>query len=195
VGGVHESLRRETRRHHLDVERQVGFTADGLPLGAYVRLLRALHGFHAPLEARLLEAATGVAAPPFALRRRTALLARDLAALGVGRDELARTPRCEDLPPLGDPAQIAGCLYVVEGAALGGQQIARVMARRLGLDPVVGLAFFVGDGAGTGDRWREVLAWLDSVGSADGRRRRMVDSACATFDALARWLRACGGDR
>jgi heme oxygenase len=192
VAGFHELLRRATRRHHLDVEAEVGFGPDGLPPDGYLRLLRALHGFHAPLEARLRDAA-GEATPPFSLRGRSALLARDLAAFGVDRDELVRMPRCEDLPALVGREEIAGCLYVIEGAALGGQVISRIMARRL--DAGDGLAFFIGDGPGTAGRWREVLAWLELVGTTDPQRRRVVSSACATFDALGRWLRVGGGGR
>ena len=60
----------------------------------------------------------------FPLRARSELIESDLLALGLSRREIAELPRCTDLPRLSCPEDLAGCLYVLEGACLGGQVIA-----------------------------------------------------------------------
>jgi heme oxygenase len=60
---------------------------------------------------------------------------------------------------------------VLEGACLGGQVIAPVLQRRLGVAEGSGASFFVGDGAATAARWARVVAWLDDL-VAHGREAR-----------------------
>ena len=95
------------------------------------------------------------AGPPlgFPLRARSELIESDLLALGLSRRELAELPRCADLPRLSCPEDLAGCLYVLEGACLGGQVIAPVLHRRLGVAKGSGASFFVGDAEATSARW------------------------------------------
>ncbi|MDQ3264086.1 MAG: hypothetical protein M3Y59_10550, partial [Myxococcota bacterium] len=87
------------------------------------------------------------------------------------------------LPPLAGPDELAGCLYVVEGASLGGRIIAASVGPRLGLDDNRGCSFFSGDGEEPGRRWTAVLRWLDELApriDAD----RAVAAAAATFLTL-----------
>src|SRR5690349_18827043 len=95
-----------------------------LSIDRYQQVLRIFYGFYAPLEASLLRVTA--AGPPlgFPLRARCELIESDLYALGVDRRELAELPRCIDLPRLSSREDLAGCLYVLEGACLGGQVIA-----------------------------------------------------------------------
>lgn len=133
------------------------------------------------------------------LRSRASLLQRDLVALGMTPREMTTLPVCSDLPSLHEPEHLAGCLYVLEGASLGGRIIAQALNRQLALRNNSGAAFFVGDGAGTGVRWKRVLQWLEELanpGSGDGARsREIVRSACETFGPLARWVRLQGFSR
>lgn len=96
------------------------------------------------------------------------------------------------MPRLNTINHLAGAIYVVEGASLGAQVIARAVMQRFGLGRENGAAFFTGDGARTGARWRRVLVWLDErdrgrcVRDAD----EIVAGACRTFAALSTWLSA-----
>jgi heme oxygenase len=81
---------------------------------------------------------------------------------------------------------------VLEGAALGGQIIARELERQLGITRDNGAAFFVGEGAATAARWTRVLAWLDELARTGGREDEIVAAAIDTFRALTRWLHARG---
>jgi heme oxygenase len=189
AGVSHRLLRAATRELHERAEGQLAplLVGPGVTAERVRAALGALHGFHAPLEPQL-RAAMAAAGAPFALIDRTHRIARDLAALGAAPDDIARLPRCRDLPALRGAADAAGCLYVLEGAQLGGQVIARELARRLGIGRDRGASFFAGEGAGTAARWRQAAGWIDAVGDADA----VVAAARATFESLSRWLAHTG---
>jgi heme oxygenase len=85
-------------------------------------------------------------------------------------------------------AELAGCLYVLEGAALGGQVLARELARRWQLTPRTGTAFFFGGGpVETKRRWSLVLDWLERAASAGVDSASAAAAASVTFVALERW--------
>ena len=179
-------LKRRTAGLHQRVEAQLGSLTSSIQ--RYSQVLRTLHGFYAPVEARLVQLTA--ACPPlgFPLRARSALIESDLLALGVPRRELEELPRCTDLARLSCPEDLAGCLYVLEGACLGGQVVAPTLHQRLGFAKGNGASFFVGDAEATPARWNLVLTWLEGLVRAGARNEVIVNSACATFLTLARWV-------
>ena len=74
----------------------------------------------------------------FASRQKVHLLERDLIALGV---PLPLVKKSKTLPDVVDLAFAIGCLYVLEGATLGGQIISRHLAK-LEIGPGNGGLFF-----------------------------------------------------
>ena len=184
-----ERLRAETRDEHLALEADLDLVSDALSLDAYRRVLRRFHGFHAAVEA---EPAWAAAAQRVGLdpeqSRRLPLLDADLRRLGEDRPEAL--PRCARPPPLATPAEGAGCLYVLEGACLGGQVIGRHVERRLGLTPGDGARYFHGHGAATGARWRTLREGLTRWSSENDADDAIVASALATFRAMRRWCAA-----
>lgn len=186
--GLRQQLRRATADLHRRLEAQVGLLEPDLSLERYRRVLRSFLGFYAPVEAGLVSL-TAVAPPlDVPLRARSALLEHDLLSLGLTRRELAELPRCTDLPRLSCPEELAGCLYVLEGACLGGQVLAPALHRRLGVARGSGASFFVGDAAETPARWGLVLGWLERLVHTGARTEEIVASACATFLSFARWV-------
>jgi heme oxygenase len=179
-------LRDGTVELHRALEARLDLLALDLDRERYARVLSAMYGYYLPLEAALEER---VAAAPIALplRPRAPLAADDLAVLGLGRAAVAALPTCAALPTLRGRDEIAGCLYVIEGACLGGQVIASAVAPRLGLTPGRGCRFFAG-GDDVAGRWAAVVAWLDGPTAHDGPRA--VASARETFESLGRWLAA-----
>ena len=187
---MHERLRRATAAHHRALDHGLRYVlGEELSLERYGRLLAALYGFYVPLEAALSPLQTGAAALTVPLERRTALIERDLRALGT---EPALVPLCNRPPRLASFDHLAGAFYVVEGACLGGQVIAQAVTRQLGLRREHGAAFFSGDGARTAGRWKAVLAWLEARERATRAAPQITEGACRTFHALARWLSARG---
>ncbi len=182
---LRQELKRETAALHQRLEAQLGLLEPELSIDRYRRVLEIFHGFYGPVEARLVPLAAG-GAPP--LRARSGLIESDLLALGLSRREIADLPTCSDLPRLSCPEDLAGCLYVLEGACLGGRVIAPLLERRLGVAKGSGASFFVGDAEGTLARWLLVLAWLEEIGRDGALTEAIVASAHATFLTLSRWV-------
>ena len=84
--------------------------------------------------------------------------------------------------------RVLGCLYVIEGATLGGQVITRHLEKNLGITPESGGAFFAGYGAETGARWKEFCALLTAAAERVSGEDEIVASANDTFATLGRWL-------
>lgn len=127
-------------------------------------------------HARALPAAERVmAALPFArtLPTRAALLAADLAELGVGvPDPLPFTPG-------EDAGTLWGVLYVVEGSRLGGAMLARQVPSELP-------GRYLGAVHSPG-QWRAIRAALDEAAAGKGAdwTARMIAGALATFALYA----------
>ena len=93
------------------------------------------------------------------------------------------------MPAPGSVAEAFGCLYVLEGATLGGQVISRHLARELSLSPANGAAFFNGYGPETGPRWTAFLALLEAHAGQPEQQASVVEAARQTFLLLEQWLR------
>jgi heme oxygenase len=185
---VHAQLKRGTAELHRRLERALDLLDPDLSPDRYRRILECFLGFYAPVEAGLERAAAAGLALWLPIRARTELIERDLLSLGLSRRELADLPRCADLPRLSRPEEMAGCLYVLEGACLGGRVIAPVLRERLGVAQGSGASFFIGDAEGTQTRWRVFLDWLEGLVRADTQTSEIIASAQATFLAFALWV-------
>ncbi len=191
----HLRLRRDTAPQHEAIERQLDLLDPELSLHRYRLVLESFHGFYAPVESELPRLVATTPSLGFPLRPRAPLLERDLLSLGLSRSDIAALPRCADLPRLCRTEHLAGCLYVLEGACLGGQIIAKALRGRLPLTNDLGLSFFVGDGSGTGARWRLVLGWLEDLVRRGALGDEIVASARETFCSLGRWVELIGASR
>ena len=182
-------LRQETSGHHSALEARLPLLDPALSRAAYRGLLERFFGFYAPLEPALLVASEGAELGfDYAARRKAPRLERDLAALGASAGAVAALPWCTELPPLDSAPQVLGCLYVIEGATLGGQIITRNLEKNLGLTPEQGGAFFAGYGAETGPRWREFCALLTAAADRLRGEDEIVASANRTFETMLPWL-------
>ncbi len=175
-------LRSSTSASHVAIEanpRLSRLLSPNLDSDAYFDVLARYYGFFAPLEAELL-------ASPFALsdmreRVKTPALVTDLAVGGRSVNEL---PVCSFVPPISTRAELLGVMYVLEGSAMGGMQIARHLA---GFEFTRGRAsFFVSDGAAVSARWKSFLAELESLPESEWASASA--SAVRTFEALDRWM-------
>ncbi len=96
-------------------------------------------------------------------------------------------PVCGDLPVCNSIAQAFGCLYVLEGATLGGRVLCRHFNQTLGLDVHNGSAFFAGYGEATGAMW---ALFGERLTAANVDETAAIQSACQTFQTLEQWFRA-----
>jgi heme oxygenase len=117
---IRELLREGTRDHHARAEASLPLMDEALSRDRYARALARLLGFYAPLDRRLDALDWEAIGLDWTARRKAPLLADDLRRLGVPMAEIARLPECDDLPTVDSAARALGCLYVLEGATLGG---------------------------------------------------------------------------
>lgn len=186
--GAHDRLRRETRDCHERLEAQVDMHRLARSRDGYRRTLEAMLGFYGPVEEALARLDWRPAGIEIGERRKAHLIAADLAALGLAPEAVAALPRCADLPDLPDLRAGLGCLYVLEGATLGGQLILREVRERLSLEPEGGASFFASYGPRVGVMWREFKARLDAACANEEAATAAVLAAAGTFEALERWL-------
>ncbi|MDA0172927.1 biliverdin-producing heme oxygenase [Solirubrobacter taibaiensis] len=165
------ALKAATAAHHDRLERLVDIEARVGTRDAYLELLERFYGFYRPLEAALAPYAG-----PFGPRH--PLLAADIVAVGGDVDALPLAPR---LPTVGTLHDALGVLYVLEGAALGGAVIGRIVRRELGLTS----AFF--HNHGIAPRWRMFGEHVERHAPVSER------AAVATFEDMEVWL--CGDAR
>ncbi|QJR37606.1 biliverdin-producing heme oxygenase [Gemmatimonas groenlandica] len=182
-------LKDVTRESHLALERLMPLLDADLAAAEYRRMVQKLFTYHKPLEAMLFSspgfAEIGL---DYAERAKTTRLANDLCALGVSADEVAQMHSCESLPPLADPSHVFGCLYVLEGATLGGQIVTRHLQASLGLTPETGASYFSGYGVRTGPQWKAFCALLTGYAARTGADTDIVDGANATYETLTAWM-------
>jgi heme oxygenase (biliverdin-IX-beta and delta-forming) len=193
-------LRLETRGEHDAVERVLGLMGSALTRDVYLERLAQFYGFYGPLEAALqarcalphdrnVEATCPIAALLPRLNK-TALLRQDLRHLRANTKHL---PLCAALPPTQTLAQVLGCVYVMEGATLGGRLITLHVQATLGITPTTGGSFFEGYASDTAKMWQAMRQQLVS-GAVDVQTEdAIVVSAMATFSSLRHWCERASG--
>ncbi len=147
---------------------------------AYRAALCALHAINAPLEARLADyLATRHPDFDYAARRRADALAADIRWLGG-----EPPPPAWDGPAIRNDAELAGCLYVIEGSNLGGQVIYRQVAERLGVTPDGGGRYFHGHGERARALWDDFWHFAASLCPPDAHEAAAAAAAALFGDYL-----------
>jgi len=186
--GIMARLKRETAQLHALLDKMVEpMLAD---VARYRRLLAGLRDAYGLFERELRRHAPLLAEAGYDVARRSKLgwLDDDLHFLDV------RGPASIPVGYLLPNATAAfGAIYVIEGATLGGQVIARQVIPALALSRERGCRFFTGYGVDTGDRWREtresIAAHLAAIDASEAANA-MIAAAKNTFSLIDAALRA-----
>ncbi len=117
-------LKEATRDQHDEMEKTVAIMDRMFSLEDYKKLLEKFCRFYSAIEPRIAAVDLETLGFDFDKRRKTDLLENDLKSLGVNGEH--NTAEWTDLPTVDLPAQAFGCLYVLEGATLGGQVITTI---------------------------------------------------------------------
>lgn len=179
-------LREETRPQHEAAEAALNLMRDDLSRDEYQHVLIKFHGVYRPLEASLAKLPWSAHGIDHAARLKRPALDSDLRTLGI--DDPDVLPVCPGTPAPRTIDEGFGCLYVLEGATLGGRIIAPHIERVLGLTPDDGIRFFSGYGTDTGAMWQAFREALTTHATDNPRDDQIVQSAAATFTALLHWL-------
>jgi heme oxygenase (biliverdin-IX-beta and delta-forming) len=188
-GSLAHRLREATVAHHASIERTLSFANLSHTIPVYRRVLGAFLGFYELLEGRLQRMATSSGDVDLMGREKVPLLRRDLRMLGASEEGLAALPRCPATPLIDGVPRALGCMYVLEGATLGGQIIARHLKAHLGIDERSGGSFFFAYGAEMGTMWHAFVARLNRQPSPFDS---ILAAATETFERLEAWLVAQG---
>jgi heme oxygenase len=195
-------VRQATHAAHVALDHHpllAGITRPGYPCARLAAVLAAYHpllaGFESEIERHCarVPAEDGVPAAPgmfdYAQRHKLPWLTADLAALR--QDPLtSEQARVGMIAPLNGPADLAGLLYVLEGATLGGHVIAGALRKNLGLDATCGLAFYTAYGEETGPHWRVFCEYLERACACPETRSIAAQRALSVFAAFSRALDA-----
>lgn len=188
-----EQLKQTTSAAHMQLQahpRVTQLSNPQLSLAEYTAFLATMIGFYLPMEQQLARF-TGELAQiglDFEQRCKTPLLRRDLAALGYASDGMLEPPICADLPTLNNVPQALGCMYVLEGATLGGQLISRQMAAHFGLTVERGTAFYGSYGPAVGPMWKAFCTHVNAYAATCASDDAIIAMANDTFSALEQWL-------
>jgi heme oxygenase len=180
-------LRFETKPFHDRIERDLDLMRADITRRDYFHLLSRLHGYYAPWEAIALPTLQSRMPGFYEVRLKTPKLVRDLKEGGLNEEQIGALPRCENLPALDSVTRVLGSLYVLEGATLGGQFIARHLEERLGFHDGIGYSFFRSYGADVGRMWRSFAERVNEYSRPD-TDDEIVRSAMTTFQTMQEWL-------
>ena len=156
---LHWRLRQATKHTHHQLDHHPMLAAllrPDLTAAQYGNVLAAMHGFYTLVETHIiayLDRRPGL----FDYRARLKLPALESDLDALGRAPLAAAT---DFPGPTSMAALIGTLYTLEGSAMGGRVIARVV--RETSDGRLPMRFFSGYGELTSQRWDEFLAFADA---------------------------------
>lgn len=189
MNGILPCLKQATRDCHQRLEQRLPLFEPEFGRHDYRRLLQCFLGFYRPLESMV----GGIMAlsdhlPDVADRRKSAWLETDLKSLGLSRGDVLNLAGCPELPQVDDLPSAFGCLYVVEGATLGGQLICRHLKRALNIEADSGGRFFSSYGPETPAMWRRFGLCIDLAVQGEPSTSAAIQAARETFLCLEAWM-------
>jgi heme oxygenase len=181
--GLLGQLRDGTRAAHDEIEATFGLLDPMLTTVRYGVILAQFRSVYSPLETQLAGFDWECHGLELEGRRKVPLIDADLCVLGCS--EPAQIPSAPFVPDLErNLARAFGCLYVLEGATLGGQVISRHIRATLGILPGTGGAFFHGYGERTGLMWTQFRTAIEGFAAHGPDADCAVATARETFDAI-----------
>jgi len=179
-------LRAATRELHEELHRHplVRELLSRPTLKCYQAVLEAFLSFYGSTEVSLVESARRLGVvDQYPRAMRTDWLISDLKSLGCNDGRLALLSNCRAFPPLDKVGEFAGCLYVVQGSALGG----RTILQRFDCGPSIeqSCRFLTSGGTNTARIWKHFVRFCDSQCCGPEASREAVQSAQRTFEFVA----------
>lgn len=189
VPAVVLALRESTHDFHRGVEKLTPFFRKDFDQPAYLRWLDLMQGFYDPID-HLVEESAFSSSTGWDYKPRRILIADDVQLL-AHRNPAAPRDTSKVLGEMGrlsSVGEIAGMLYVVEGSALGGKVLLKVLERSAGVTAALGASFFAPHGELPHIRWAEYVQLLTTLSADPAFERHAVRGAVTTFKALHDWI-------
>lgn len=176
-------LKEATREQHEGTEQSVSIMDQMFSIDNYKTLLSKFYRFYSSMETELVKLDLKKYGYEFADRLKTSKLETDLKNLGIW-DEAKMLPAFQKTPKVDSPEKAFGCLYVLEGATLGGQIIKRHLKEHLDLTSDNGGSFFNGYGEKTGEMWKEFIQITTDFANSANDDETIIQTAKETFDSI-----------
>ena len=189
IPSVLVSLRQATQQSHKAVERMTPFFAADFNQASYLHWLELMHGFYSCVDA-IVNQSGFTSATGWHYIPRLSLIEADIHALtGQGFKTLPDHGNVlADVKELHSIGEVAGMLYVVEGSALGGEVLMKVLGRKVGVSAASGASFFAPHGNDPRPIWGNYVQLLAQLTSSGNAEDDMVRGAVTCFSALQRWI-------
>lgn len=183
---IRQRLRAATHDIHVQLDHHpllAGITKPGYPMASYRQVLLGYFHLYARFEPGLTaELERQHLGFDYLARQKLPWIRADLASFGLDPLVTECLPRAAMAPfAIGSAAQLAGSLYAIEGATLGGQVISRHVQKNLGLTRTAGACFFNGYGDATTDRWSEFEDFMRRCCIDEISQHLACDAAVRTF--------------
>ncbi|HEX8313207.1 MAG TPA: biliverdin-producing heme oxygenase [Chthoniobacteraceae bacterium] len=182
-----DKLRSQTAAAHAVLESELDIAATIADAARYRRVLEKFLGFHSTAESRWS------ALPSWPIAgydprepRKSEWLRADLLTLGLTPDAVDELARPVAPVPVDDIATAFGCAYVLEGSALGGRQIARMLAPFPATERP--RRFFTSNGADVTARWKTFREALEQFAATGEANEKIIEGAEGTFRSFRQWL-------
>lgn len=172
-----ERLKEETKENHQALERLLIPRIKAIKTkDDYSSLLSLFYKYFGGLEQKIDRVVDHELLPDYAERRKTSSIADDIHALG------GTVPAFSDTQPeINDHQQALGALYVIEGSALGGKIISKMISQALGDAASPALSFYQGYGENTDEMWATFKGILNEQLISPAEQDRVLAAANETF--------------
>jgi heme oxygenase len=183
------ALRHATHDFHKRVEKLTPFFRKDFDRSAYLRWLDLMFAFYRPIDSAV-EISNFRSQTNWDYQPRSVLIQRDteLLANRGPKDVSDSVGGLAELSTLTTIAQIAGMLYVVEGSALGGNILLKVLGRSAGVTAAAGASFFAPHGELLEIRWKEYVQLIAHQTTSPEFQADVVSGAVTTFKVLHDWI-------
>lgn len=183
-----ERLRDETRAVHERLHGHASFNGlveQNISRQRYIALLSRLLGYHFGLEVALKRFCVSDVTFASFVQQRTIPLRADLAQMGQSFAQIDAVSHLSPPDHLHSNPALLGCLYVREGAMIGGKSLARNLDHLCGQSDL-GRTFFQGvpDDAKV---WRALCAALNLIEDRHAQDQ-IIRSALSTFALFETWM-------
>lgn len=172
---------------HLSTERLlVSYVQQVRTSRDYAVLLVCMYSYFSPLEKELDNFLADIL-PGYQLRRKAGNIYSDIEVLL----QPVNTPVSMLLPVISNINEAVGCFYVMEGSALGGTVIKKLLLEQNPDIPQEAFSFFSGYGEKNTGMWEDFVCFFNHSITTDEQLETATAAANDCFNKPEQWIKIC----
>jgi heme oxygenase len=183
-------LRNATQSCHKNLEKLSPFFNADFDRAAYLRWLDLMNGFYRGIDqAVLLSGFTAMT--DWQYEPRCGLIVRDIASLDnrLPYELPDQNHILANIKKLTRTGEVAGMLYVIEGAVLGGRVLMKTLHLKAGVTATTGASFFLPYGEYPEPHWADYVKLLAQLTTNSALEEEVIYGAVTTFNTLQDWVK------